>query len=184
MRDRVIKAIKEETASHLARGCGHIILKMNSLVDRDTIRALYAASRAGVKIDLIVRGICCLRPGVPGWSETIRVISIVGRFLEHSRVFYFDNKGAPNVYIGSADAMERNFDRRVEVISPVESPELISHIRHTLLDSYLRDTVNARMLLPDGSWVAVEAEKGSEPFDVQQWLLKQYRSGSITGTNA
>jgi polyphosphate kinase len=183
MRQKLIEAIREETASHLAHGGGHIILKMNSLVDRETIRALYAASRAGVKINLIVRGICCLRPGVPGWSETIRVISIVGRFLEHSRLFYFENKGAPNVFIGSADAMERNFDRRVEVITPVDSPELIRHIRHTVMDAYLRDTVNARKLQRDGSWVAVDVKDGKEPFDVQQWFLEQYKTHSVIGSN-
>lgn len=184
MRHQLIRAIRDETASHLEHGGGHIILKMNSLVDRGTIRALYAASRAGVKIDLIVRGICCLRPEVPGWSETIRVISIVGRFLEHSRLFYFENKDAPQLYIGSADAMERNFDRRVEVITPVESPELIQHIRHTVLAAYLRDTVNARMLKRDGSWVGVDVANGDEPFDSQQWMLGQYQAPSIMGTNS
>jgi len=183
MRNQLVQAIRAEAASHREHGNGHIILKMNSLVDRETIRALYEASRAGVKIDLIVRGICCLRPGVPGWSETITVISIVGRFLEHSRVFYFENNRAPRVYLGSADAMERNFDRRVEVITPVESPELIHHLRDTVLNSYLRDTVNARKLEEDGSWIAVEVRKGEKPFDAQQWLMQQYKGQSVVGSN-
>lgn len=184
MRSNLIEAIREEIASHRAYGNGHIILKMNSLVDRETIRALYEASQAGVNIDLIVRGICCLRPGVPGWSETINVVSIVGRFLEHSRIFYFENNGDPRMYFGSADAMERNFDRRVEVVTPVKSPELIEHIRDVVLRAYLRDTVNTRRLLEDGSWVAVELKEGDAPFDVQQWLLEQYKTLSIVGANS
>jgi polyphosphate kinase len=182
IREKLIDAIRIETESHRVHGNGHIVLKMNSLVDRETIRALYAASREGVKIDLIIRGICCLRPGVPGWSETIRVVSVVGRFLEHSRIFYFENIGHPKLYIGSADAMERNFDRRVEVIAPVESPELIEHLRHKVLGSYLKDTVNARCLQSDGSWVRVEPETGSGPFDVQRWFLDQYKSMSPVGS--
>jgi polyphosphate kinase len=182
IREKLIDAIRIETESHRVHGNGHIILKMNSLVDRETIRALYAASREGVKIDLIIRGICCLRPGVPGWSETIHVVSVVGRFLEHSRIFYFENIGHPKLYIGSADAMERNFDRRVEVIAPVESPELIEHLRHKVLESYLKDTVNARSLQSDGTWAGVDPDTGSEPFDVQQWFLEQYKSMSPVGS--
>lgn len=181
MRTNLIEHIRKETESHLQHGNGHIILKMNSLVDRDTIRALYAASRAGVKIDLIIRGICCLRPGVKGWSETIHVRSLVGRFLEHSRVYYFENNGAPEVFIGSADAMERNLDRRVEVIAPVQSEELVHHLRHVVLGSYLKDTVNARRLRQDGRWVMVEPEDGEEPFDVQAWFLEQYQSLVVIG---
>lgn len=175
MRDKLIESIREETENHLAYGNGHIVMKMNSLVDRDTIRALYAASRAGVRIDLIVRGICCLRPGVKGWSETITVRSIVGRFLEHSRIYYFKNNGNPRVYFGSADAMERNFDRRVEVIAPVESSKLRHHVRNNVLAPYLRDTVNARELRSDGKWKMVPVEKGAEPFDVQAYFLESYK---------
>jgi polyphosphate kinase len=182
MRRQLIDAIFAEIASHREHGKGHMVLKMNSLVDREVIRALYAASREGVKIDLIVRGVCCLRPGVPGWSESIRVISLVGRFLEHSRVFAFRNGGDLKVYIGSADAMERNFDRRVEVITPVDSPELKEHLREVVLKAYLRDTVNARELAPDGSWHPVKPGKGDKPFDVQQWFLQSYRSGAPIGS--
>lgn len=181
MRTQLIKAIRKETESHLRHGKGRIILKMNSLVDRDTIRALYAAAQAGVRIDLIIRGICCLRPGVKGWSETIRVRSLVGRFLEHSRIYYFGNKSKPRMYIGSADAMERNFDRRVEVITPIEAPELIEHLRDNVLEKYLEDTVNARELRPDGSWVMVSQENGSKPFDVQAWFLKSYQDATVLG---
>lgn len=183
MRQNFIDAIVEEIRVHQRYGNGYLILKMNSLVDRETIRALYTASQAGVKIDLIIRGICCLRPGVEGKSDTIRVISLVGRFLEHSRIYYFHNNGVPRMYIGSADVMERNFDRRVEVVAPVESPQLIAHLRDVVLDAYLRDTVNARELRPDGSYVAVEAAGagGEEPFDAQMFFAAFYRAGSPTG---
>ena len=183
MRQKVIETILEETRIHRKHGNGHLIFKLNSLVDRDTIRALYTASRAGVKIDLVVRGICCLRPGVEGTSETIRVISLVGRFLEHSRIYYFHNNDAPKVYIGSADVMERNFDRRVEVVVPVESPDLVKHLRQVVLASYLRDTVNARELRRDGSYRGVKARHGEDPFDAQLFFAKFYQGGSPVGEN-
>lgn len=178
MREQMVAAIRKETAIHREHGNGRLILKMNSLVDRTVIRALYEASQAGVEIDLIVRGICCLRPGVPGWSETIRVRSIVGRFLEHSRIYFFGNNGDPLLYIGSADAMERNLDRRVEVITPVESPALIEHLREEVLASYLRDTVNASALQEDGSWTRILPRDGEDLFNVQTWFLDLYKAGS------
>ncbi|HEU0165241.1 MAG TPA: polyphosphate kinase 1, partial [Thermomicrobiales bacterium] len=184
LREHFVTAIEAEIEAHKRTGAGHIIMKMNSLVDRTTIRALYKASQAGVKIDLIIRGICCLRPGVTGWSETISVRSIVGRFLEHSRIFYFHNGGEPKVYIGSADVMERNFDRRVEVITPVESPELAQHLRDVVLDGYLRDTVNAHVLHEDGSYVPARATRAKDKFDVQAWQLELYRTGSPVGSNS
>jgi polyphosphate kinase len=184
MRQQLIAAIRQEIESHKSHGNGHLIFKMNSLVDRETIRALYAASMAGVKVDLIVRGICCLRPGVPGVSESIRVMSIVSRFLEHSRIYFFQNGDAPRLYIGSADAMERNFDRRVEVVTPVESPEIAGYLRNTLLDAYLRDTVNARILQPDGSYRKVKVKSDDDVFDVQAWLTTQYRHGPVTANPA
>jgi polyphosphate kinase len=183
MREQMILAIREEIAIHQQSGNGHLIFKMNSLVDREVIRALYAASRAGVKVDLIVRGICCLRPGVPGFSETIRVVSIVGRFLEHSRVYYFHNGGEPRVYIGSADAMERNFDRRVEVMMPVESPEIAHHLRKYILGTYLKDNSNARVLQPDGSYRPAAVKDGDKRFDAQAWFMTQYRDGPVLGSN-
>ncbi|MGB3304814.1 MAG: polyphosphate kinase 1 [Thermomicrobiales bacterium] len=182
MRERLVEAIQEEIAVHERTGKGHLIFKMNSLVDRVVIRALYQASRAGVRVDLIVRGICCLRPGVKGWSETIQVRSIVGRFLEHSRIYYFGNGGDPRVYIGSADAMERNFDRRVEVVTPVESPELVDHLRSLLLEGYLRDTVNSTILQADGTYKPARPAKGESGFDVQTWQMQIYRAGSPVGS--
>ncbi len=174
LRDRFLEAIAREIKRHQKHGDGHLIFKVNALVDRTIIRALYAASRAGVKIDLIVRGACCLRPGVPGWSETIRVVSVVGRFLEHSRIFYFHNGGEAHVYLGSADLMERNLDRRVEVIFPVEDAVLARHIRDDILRPYLRDTVNARALQTDGLYLPVMPEPDAKPFDVQAAFLDRY----------
>jgi polyphosphate kinase len=182
LRDNLIKAIRREIEIHKKSGAGHLIFKMNSLVDRETIRALYTASRAGVRIDLIVRGICCLRPGVPGYSETIRVISVVGRFLEHSRVYWFHNGGEPLTYIGSADVMERNFDRRVEVVAPVNSPEIAHHLRKKVLDAYLRDNVNARVLQRDGSYVPIDRGK-DVVFDAQAWFTELYRDNPVFGSN-
>lgn len=181
MRTSLIQNIAEEIEQHKKHGNGHIILKMNSLVDRDTIRALYAASQKGVKIDLIVRGICCLRPGVKGVSETITVRSLVGRYLEHSRIFYFWNNGNARVFIGSADAMERNFDRRVEVITPVESPTLVKHFREQILDKYMLDTMNARELGPGSEWTRVSPPEGETPFDVQAWFTRYYRKNLAIG---
>src|SRR4029079_9088760 len=121
-----------------------IIAKMNRLADFQIADSLYEASQAGVQIDLIVRGVCTLRPGVPGLSENIRVRSIVGRLLEHSRVYYFENGGDPVVFTGSADWMPRNLDRRVEVLAPVHDRELRNHLTHDFLGAYLRDNVKAR----------------------------------------
>ena len=176
LRTRIVEAIGKETAAHEVEGDGRIVFKMNSLVDRDVIRALYDASRAGVEIDLIVRGICCLRPGVPGWSETIRVRSLVGRFLEHSRIFYFRHGGRDQLYMGSADMMERNLDRRVEVVFPVEEPRMQAELRDVLLPAYLRDTANTRLLGADGVWTAVSAGEGEGPFDLHAWLIEYYRT--------
>lgn len=181
MRTKLIESISREIESYKLHGNGHIILKMNSLVDRDTIRALYAASHEGVKIDLIIRGICCLVPGVKGVSDTITVRSLVGRNLEHSRLFYFDNNGDARVFLGSADAMERNFDRRVEVITPVENPNLVRHMRENVLDMYMKDNVNARELQSDGTWVAVSPAGKQRPFDVQAWFTKHYRRNIAMG---
>ena len=176
LRERFLAAIAREVAAHEKHGGGHLIFKMNALVDRELIAALYAAAQAGVKIDLIVRGVCCLRPGVPGWSETIRVVSVVGRFLEHSRIYWFrhDGGGEDALYLGSADLMERNLDRRVEVVFPVEDAALKADLRDAVLPAYLRDTVNARQLRPDGSYAPVPPADGEDPFDVQAWLLKRY----------
>lgn len=161
--------IEREVHRQRETGNGHLIFKMNTLTDPQMIRALYEASAAGVPIDLIVRGVCCLRPGVPGMSETIRVRSIVGRFLEHSRIYYFRNGGQEEVYLGSADLMSRNLDRRVETMFPVRSPALIGRVRDEILGAYLRDTLNAHVLQPDGAYVRPD---GTAPFDSQAWLLE------------
>ena len=127
-----------------------------------------------MKIDLIIRGVCCLRPGVPGWSENIRVTSIVGRYLEHSRIYYFHNGGTEEIYLGSADLMERNLDKRVEVLFPIEEDAIRAHIVGEVLPGYLRDTVNARELNADGEWINRRPAEGDEPFDVQQWGMEHY----------
>jgi polyphosphate kinase len=175
LRDELLRRIQREIEAHKKHGNGRLIFKMNSIVDKATIRALYAASQAGVQIDLIIRGICCLRPGVPGWSENIRVTSIVGRFLEHSRIYYFGHGGAEELYLGSADAMERNLDTRVEAVFPVEEESIRRHIVDDLLPAYLRDTVNARVLHEDGSWSTKRPGKGEEPFDSHAWMMTIYR---------
>src|SRR5207253_11321936 len=133
LHQRIMRLIKEETRVQRAGGRGHIIGKMNALVDPAIIEALYEASQAGVRVDLLVRGICCLRPGIKGLSENVRVRSVVGRFLEHSRIYYFRNGGAEECYIGSADLMPRNLDRRVELILPVLDPRLSQFLQEDVL---------------------------------------------------
>ena len=152
MRDRFIKLIRREIENCKDGDTGRIVAKMNSLVDPEIIANLYKASQAGVKIDLIVRGICCLRPGLEGISENIKVVSIVGRYLEHSRIFYFHNKGKEEVYIGSADWMPRNLDRRVEAITPVEDPDLTKELQE-IMGILLSDNRQAWDLLPDGQYI-------------------------------
>jgi polyphosphate kinase len=152
MKERFIELIDRESMHARAGRQGRIVAKMNALVDPDVIDALYRASQAGVEIDLIVRGICCLRPGIPGVSQRIRVLSIIGRFLEHSRVWHFANAGQPEYYIGSADWMPRNFIRRVEAVAPVEAPQLQQRL-HTLLETCLEDNRQAWELHSDGEWV-------------------------------
>ncbi len=150
---------------------GHLILKTNALVDKPVIKLLYEASQAGVRIDLIVRGICCLRPGLPGISEGITVTSVVGRFLEHSRVYYCRNGNQEEIYMGSADLMPRNLDRRVEILFPVEDQDLIRYLRYDVLETYLKDNVKARRMRPDGTYERVHPEPGGELVCVQDRLL-------------
>jgi polyphosphate kinase len=149
----------------------HLIFKVNAIVDRCFIELLYEASQAGVKVDLLVRSMCCLRPGVKGISENIKVRSIVGRYLEHSRVFYFHNSGKEEIYIGSADLMTRNLDHRVEVVFPIEDEENISYIRDNMLDTYLRDTVRARLMQADGTYTRLEPIGEDKPVDVQEYFM-------------
>jgi polyphosphate kinase len=175
LRARLLELIERE-ATFGERG--RLLFKMNALVDNEMVEALYRASRAGVGVDLIVRGACSLRPGVPGVSETIRVISIVGRFLEHSRVYYFGNGCDPakgdscdDLYLGSADLMPRNLNRRVEVLFPIEAPALKAQLRDEILPLYLRDTVKARVLQPDGTYVRARPRPGEPEIDSQSTLL-------------
>jgi polyphosphate kinase len=170
LREKVTELIERETANVRAGGRGRIIAKLNRLADPNIIQALYDASAAGVQVDLIVRGVCMLRPGVPGLSENIRVRSIVGRFLEHSRVLFFDNNGNEDIYIGSADLMPRNLNRRVEVVCPVEDHRLKRYLRDEVLQAYLRDNVNARELQPDGSYERVQMNADEERFDGQMYF--------------
>jgi polyphosphate kinase len=156
LHDRVIALIQTETRNARSGRPARIIAKMNSLVDREAIEALYAASNAGVQIDLIVRGICCLRPGLPGVSENIRVRSIVGRFLEHSRVYYFENGGEPLMYAGSADWMPRNFYSRVEIAFPIENPELQKRLVEEILQRQLEDTTNSWILTPEALYTRAQ----------------------------
>ena len=175
MRAGLLRRIEREIEHHKAGGRGHLIFKTNNLVDAEIIHALYRASQAGVRVDLLARGICSLRPGMEGVSENIRVTSLVGRFLEHSRIYYFSGGGMEEdeVLVGSADLMPRNLDSRVEVLFPIEEQALRERITQIVLPAYLRDTANAWRLLPDGSYERVKPPKGEEPFDVQAWFAHQ-----------
>jgi polyphosphate kinase len=173
LRDRLKTLIQREIAHHRNGRRGHLIFKMNSLMDKSMIRLLYQASQAGLKVDLVVRGICCLRPGLQGISENIRVVSIVGRFLEHSRIFYFRNGGDEEIYLGSADLMPRNLNHRVEVLFPVESPKLIQYLRDEVLATYLGDNLQARVMLGDGSYRRIVPGDEETRISSQSWLLKQ-----------
>jgi polyphosphate kinase len=149
---------------------------MNSLVDRACIRALYRASQAGVEIEINVRGICCLRPGVPGVSENIRVVSVVGRFLEHSRIFAFEREGECTVYIGSADLMPRNLDTRVELLAPVDDPALRGELLDAL-DRCLADEANAWELGADGDWT--RRHDGDNPRSVHRELMRRHAARAV-----
>lgn len=175
MRSALIRRIDRETEIHRRRGGGRLIFKMNSLVDRECIDALYRASQAGVEILLQVRGICCLRPGVPGLSENIAVTSIVGRFLEHSRLYYFRNDGDEELFTGSADMMPRNLNSRVELLCPILDRGLRRAVLRDILAPHLADTANCRRLESDGAYRRVEPEGGSQPFDSQRALLQSGR---------
>ena len=161
--DRLIALIDRERRNAEAGLPARIIAKMNALVDPHAIVALGAASRAGVRIDLIVRGICCLKPGIPGVSDNIRVISIVDKFLEHSRISYFQNNDQPEVFLSSADWMPRNFRRRVEILFPIEDPRLQNRIIDGILGVALIDNVKARELQPDGIYRRVTPPQAGEP---------------------
>ena len=171
LREKMLELIERETANKLDGKDAHIIVKINSLTDDKIVRALYRASQAGVKIDLIVRGICVLRPGIEGLSENIRVVSIVGRFLEHSRVFYFANGGNNEIYIGSADWMHRNLDRRVEAVAPIKDNQLKQYIKEEILGAYLQDNANAQILKADGTYEKITVKPEESEFDSQLYFV-------------
>lgn len=172
LRPRLVELIQRELAHAKAGKPAHLQFKMNALTDTKMIETLYDASKAGVKIDLIVRGICCLRPGIKGVSENIRVRSIVGRFLEHSRVFWFANDGKPELYCSSADLMGRNLDRRVELMFPIEDKVWMELVKRETLDIGLRDNVGARMLDANSGYARIASTNGEELFESQRVLIQ------------
>ena len=171
LRERMTALIEREIEHQRNGEQGHLIFKMNSLVDKRMIKKLYEASIAGVKIDLIVRGMCCLRPGIEGVSDNIRVLSVVGRFLEHSRIYYFKNGGQEEILLGSADLMPRNINNRVEVLFPIEDSKLIRYLRDDVLAEYQNDNVKARLMSPDGTYKRIERNGDDPPFNIQVKLF-------------
>jgi polyphosphate kinase len=172
MQQQIVDRIEREIEHHHQHGQGYLAFKMNALVDKPCIKALYRASQAGVKVDLQVRGICCLRPGVPDVSENITVTSVVGRFLEHPRIYYFRNGGQEEILIGSADLMPRNLYRRVEQLFPVEDPNLRDALRDHILSVHLKDNVQARRLLSNGSYQRVRPPSDEPELDSQLWMIQ------------
>jgi polyphosphate kinase len=172
LRPQLEELIEREIAHHAAGKPAHLIFKANALVDKPLIKLLYKASQAGVKIDLIVRSMCSLRPGVEGLSDNVHVISVLGRFLEHSRIYYFHNAGDEEIYMGSADLMPRNLNNRVEVVFPVNDSEMIKYIREGILDIYLSDNLKARIMQPDGTYSRRTPSDKEEAISVQEWLLR------------
>jgi polyphosphate kinase len=173
LRSRLRKLIEREIMWALRGEDTHIVLKMNGLSDPDLIDLLCRASRAGVQVDLIVRGLCLLRPGIRGVSDAIRVRSVVGRFLEHSRAWYFLNGGNSEAYIGSADLMPRNLDRRIEVVTPIHDQRISRRLCEGILATYLADNVKARELGRDGTYSRVHRNRGDRAVSSQQSLLRQ-----------
>ena len=178
MRSRLQAMIQREIDFQRQGIPGHIILKTNSLVDRPIIDLLYKASQAGVRVDLIVRGACSLRPGIPGISDNIRVISIVGRFLEHSRIYCFHNGGKEEVYLGSADIMPRNLNQRVEILFPIQDPAQVRYICDEVLGLYLSDNSRAHLMQPDGSYRCLAPRDGEAEIMAQEIFMKQAAGGS------
>ena len=167
LEDRIRREIEHAEKGNRAG----LILKVNALVDPHIIQLLYQASQAGVRVDLLVRGICCLRPGVKGVSENIRVRSVLGRYLEHSRLFYFQNGGKEEIYLGSADLMQRNLNHRVEVVFPVEDPDHVEYLRDHVLQAYFHDHYHTRVMQPDGTYKRLQAKDGHNTAGVQEWLM-------------
>ena len=184
MQEQIIARIEREIERQRQHGDGYLAFKMNALVDKPCIQALYRASQAGVRVDLQVRGICCLRPGVPGVSDNVTVTSIVGRFLEHTRIYYFRNGGQEEILLGSADLMPRNLYRRVESLFPIEDPGLCDLLRDVVLDVHLKDTAQARRLLPDGSYENVRPVPGQPALDSQLWMIQNWARQDRVGQAA
>ena len=172
LHSRLLQCIERERDNALAGKPARIFAKLNALVDDEIIEKLYEASCADVTVDLVVRGICCLRPKIPGLSENIRVISIVGRFLEHSRIYYFENAGDPLVFLSSADWLPRNFFRRIEVAFPIQTPALRDQMVNEVMPRFLNDRVKARELQPDGKYRRLKPE-GHEPRMQAQWHFRE-----------
>jgi polyphosphate kinase len=172
MQKGIISRIDREIKSHQENGDGYLVFKMNALVDHPCIEALYRASQAGVKVEIQARGICCLRPGIPGISENITVTSIVGRFLEHARIFYFRNGGEEEILLGSADLMPRNLYQRVETLFPIEDVGIKNSIRDEILQIHLKDNVKARLMLADGSYQEGMKGENEEDFNSQDWMIE------------
>jgi polyphosphate kinase len=173
LREGLTRLVRREIEHRREGRKSRIIIKCNHIIDKEMIKLLYQASQVGTQIDLFVRGMCTLRPGVPGVSENITVHSIVGRFLEHSRIYYFLNNEKEEVYLGSADLMPRNLNRRVEIVYPVHDPRLVHMVRDEILEVYLQDNLRARAMLPDGSYIRVSPRKEQRPVDVQNTLLQR-----------
>ena len=171
LRRGLLERIEREIALHKEYGNGRLIFKMNALTDPEMVGILYKAAQAGVEIDLIIRGMCSLRPGIKGVSDTVRVRSLVGRFLEHSRIYYFGNNDNPEIYLGSADLMQRNLNTRVETLFPIESDLLCRMLVERVLKPLFADTVNAHELHSDGSYTRIEPKEGEQPFDCQDWFI-------------
>lgn len=184
LRREIIARIDREIAHHGKNGDGRLIFKLNAISDKESMDALYRASAAGVKVELQVRGICCLRPEASGLSENITVTSIVGRFLEHTRVFYFHNGGDEEIYLGSADLMPRNLDRRVECLFPIENPAIRQRVTDVILPVHLGDNINCALLTEEGEYVRVAAPEGVPPLNSQQWMLNNPRAVSLGDEHA
>ena len=178
LREKLVGLIRREIEHAKNKRDAYLIFKANSLVDKQIIQLLYEASQSGVKIDLLIRGICSLKPGIKGVSENIRVISVLGRYLEHSRIFYFHNNGEEEIYLGSADLMPRNLNHRVEVVFPVERKEHIHYLRDHVLALYLKDNMSARVMQPDGSYKRLHPSDKEKVLEIQNWLM-QHPSGVI-----
>jgi polyphosphate kinase len=177
MRDRIVAMIEREAKLTTETKPGRIVMKVNSLVDEAVIDALYSASQAGVQVDLLTRAICCLRPGVPDLSESIRVRSVLGRFLEHSRIYYFANGGNEEIYIGSADMMHRNLDRRVETLVKLETPEIRDRVRG-VLELAFADQEYAWSLDEQGHWAPLESPPDEPGVSLQAELMRRNGHGS------